>query len=595
MKDATNLSRCHKPIGPLKRDDGSLAVCDKEKANMMNAYFSSIGTKLATQLPAHLPVLPFETGIGNDSRDIPTLAVIGIQEDIVKSKILNLKTNKATGPDEVAPRLLRLLGGTVAPPLVSLFTSTFKTGVVPLEWKTAKLTTVHKKDDKTDRGNYRPLSILSVPSKILESCVNDEIVDHVLNSNRLVTDNQWAYRKGYSTELLLVHLTETWRHAIDTGYVVAVAFIDFRKAFDCVDHGILLNKLRYQFGIRGSLLKWLTSYLTSRSQYTVLNRQRSNLCSVSSGVPQGSVMGPTLFTLYTSDLVASIQSGTVYMYADDTTIYCIGKTIDEVSVALNQSLKELYAWSVKNRLTPHPKKSECMLIYRGSFTGPLPPIYLGGNNLEWVTHSRLLGVIIDHKLGWSIHIKELKKSFANKLSLIKKSRFLPKQDLLNLYFKVIIPAVTYGISVWGGTNRQDDFDSLESLHCRAARVIFNFANDLPSAEALTRAKWDTLRTFYKQSILKLIYKMYHNDLPSCMTAHIVKLQPSYNLRNRLRLEIPPFKSNIKKYSISYRGPILWNHMPIECRNANSVKSFSRMINRITLVREIDFSNLFCGR
>ena len=215
---------------------------------------------------------------------------------------------------------------------------------------------------------------------------------------------------------------------------MGVAFIDFKKAFDCVDHGILLNKLRYQFGIRGSLLNWLTSYLTSRSQYTVLNGQRSNLCSVSSGVPQGSVIGPTLFTLYTSDLVASIQSGTVYMYAHGTTIYCIGKTIDGVYVALNQALKELYTWSVKNRPTPHPKKSECMLIYRGSFTSPLPPIYLGGNDLERVTYSRLLGVIIDHRLGWSIHIKELKKSFANKLNLIKKRRFLPKQDLLKLYF-----------------------------------------------------------------------------------------------------------------------------------------------------------------
>ena len=106
----------------------------------------------------------------------------------------------------------------------------------------------------------------------------------------------------------------------------------------------------------------------------------------------------------------------------------------------------------------------------------------------------------------------------------------------------------------------------------------------------------TLRTLSKQSILILTYKMYHNDLPSCMTAHgIGKLQPCYNLRNSLKLEIPPFKSNIKKYSIFYRGPVLWNHLPIECRNANSVKSFSRMINKLTLVRDIDFSNLFCRR
>ena len=283
------------------------------------------------------------------------------------------------------------------------------------------------------------------------------------------------------------------------------------------------------------------------------------------------------------------------MYADDTTIYCIGKSIDEVAAALKQSLTELYAWCVKNKLTPHPKKSECMLIHRGSFTGPHPPIYLGDNILERVTHSRFLGVDIDDKLNWSAHIKGLKKIFVNKLSLMKKSRFLPKQDLLNLYFKVIIPAVTYGISVWGGTNRSDDFDSLEILHCRAARVIFNFPKDLPSVEALTRAKWDTLTTYYKHSILKLIYKMYYNDSPPCMTAHTAKSQPSYNLRNSLKLEIPHFKSNIKKSSVSYRGTILWNLLTIWCRMANSVNSFSKMINNLTLVKGINFANIYCRR
>ena len=158
MKDATNLSKCHKPIGPLKRDDGSLAVCDVEEANMMNAYFSSIVTKLGAQLPAYPSALQIESGTPDDSTDIAALAVIDIQEGTVKSKILNLKTNEATGPDEVAPAgpgLLRLLGETVAPPLASLFTSSFKTGVVPVEWKPAKLTSVYKKDDETDK--YRLL------------------------------------------------------------------------------------------------------------------------------------------------------------------------------------------------------------------------------------------------------------------------------------------------------------------------------------------------------------------------------------------------------------------------------------------------------
>jgi len=140
-------------------------------------------------------------------------------------------------------------------------------------------------------------------------------------------------------------------------------------------------------------------------------------------------------------------------------------------------------------------------------------------------------------------------------------------------------------------NRSDDFHSLERLHCRAARVIFNFPKDLPSVEAVTRAKWDTLRTYYKNSILKLILKKYYNDSPPCMTAHIAKSQSSYNLRNSLKLEIPHFKSNIKKSSVSYRGTILGNFLPIGCRMTNSVNSFSKMINYLTLVRDISFANI----
>ena len=197
--------------------------------------------------------------------------------------------------------------------------------------------------------------MLSVPSKILESCVTDSIVDHVFTRNQLVTEYQWAYRKGHSTDLLSAHLTETWRRALDSNLVVGVLFIDFQKAFDSISHKILICKLEHNYGIKGNLLAWAREYLSKRKQYTVVNGELSDQANVTSGVPQGSVLGPTLFALYTGDLPEAVSSASLYMYADDTTIYCIGESVDSVTNTLNNALKELEDWSSKNNLVPHPK------------------------------------------------------------------------------------------------------------------------------------------------------------------------------------------------------------------------------------------------
>ena len=146
-------------------------------------------------------------------------------------------------------------------------------------------------DDETDIGNYRPVSLLSVPSKILESEINSTLVQHIFKSNNLASDRQWAYRAGYSTELLLIHLTESWRRAVDSGMVVAAAFVDFKKAFDSVSHDILLKKLNCEFGVNGSLLDLIRNYLSGRQQFTVLNGVKSDLLPESMGIPQGSVLG----------------------------------------------------------------------------------------------------------------------------------------------------------------------------------------------------------------------------------------------------------------------------------------------------------------
>ena len=238
-------------VGPLKTESGHLVVKDHEKACLMNTYFASVGEKLALDIPPSIT-----RSLSSDSvsqrKSVPSLSEVNLSEIGVLRQIKRLKSNKATGPDGISPKLLKLASHAVSPHLTSLFRWSIHHETIYEVWKLARVSPIFKKDDSADPGNYRPVSILSVPSKLLESEINTAIVNHVTNNN-LITPNQWAYRKAHSTELLLIHLTEKWRRFVDDGLVVAVAFVDFRKAFDSVLHSRLLNKLHGQFGIDGEL------------------------------------------------------------------------------------------------------------------------------------------------------------------------------------------------------------------------------------------------------------------------------------------------------------------------------------------------------
>ena len=173
-----------------------------------------------------------------------------------------------------------------------------------------------------------------------------------------------------------------------------------------------------------------------------------------------------------------------FVNADDTTIYCIGESVDSVTNTLNNALKELEDWSSKNNLVPHPEKCEAMILLRGSFTGPLNALTLCNHTIKSVTYARLLSVTIDDKLKWAQHISEVKKSLVNKLNLLKLSSFLPRNILLDLYFKIILPSVSYALPIWGSFTNKDGFLALESLHCRAAKLIYGLTRDMPTTEVL---------------------------------------------------------------------------------------------------------------
>ena len=352
-----------------------------------------------------------------------------------------------------------------------------------------------------------------------------------------------------------------WRKAVDAGLVVAVAFIDFKKALDRVSHTILEMKLERDFGISGLLLDWLKSYLKERQQFTAVNGSTSEMIPISYGIPQGSVLGPTLFTLFTNDLPSSVSSGSVYMFANDTTVYCVSDTAEKSIAQLDSSLRELNEWCLINRLTPHPSKSEAMLISRINPPANIPPIFIGNSTIEWVSKSRLMGMAIDEKLTWTPQMLELKKLFAKKLGLFKKSRFLPRNVRQDLYFKVILPSVTYGLIQWGSCCNSDLFQSLERLHCRAFRLIFNLPKDMASVDVLQRAQRPTLSIYYKSAIFICFHKAFHDRLPVTLIDLISKKRATnYSTRTCASLIVPRFNTRYMKDSVAFKG----SFSPVEC-------------------------------
>ena len=263
IKTATCEPAKRKPIVGIRREDGSLETSDQGKANILNDFFSSVGEELASDLPSFDPA----TSASHISRVTPSIMNIDLNDTKIALGLKNLKPNKSCGPDNVAPKLLKLAGDAIVPSLRCVYHASVCNNSVPAMWKSANVSCLHKKDDETDKSTYRPISLLCVPGKLMESCVVSTITSHIADHG-LSNKHQWAYKQGHSTELLLAKMSEDWRRALHNNHTVGIVFVDFRKAFDSISHPLLLKKLQ-GLGIAGDLWSWIRSYLSERSQLTV--------------------------------------------------------------------------------------------------------------------------------------------------------------------------------------------------------------------------------------------------------------------------------------------------------------------------------------
>ena len=366
-----------KNIGPICDHNEEIITHDSEKAEYFNDFFVNVSEELTKQLDP-LDLSSLNTFI---TRVTPTKDNTDVSWELVKNKLTKAANPKnATGPDHVSPRDLSMIGDSIIHSLLPIFRKSVNDASFPSGWKLSRVNPIFKKGSSTDVNNYRPISLLSIPGKILEDVVNDTLNNH-LDTQGLLCHKQWGFRKNYSTESLLLHLTETWKNALDEGLKVGVLFIDFRKAFDTVNHTILLEKLKAT-GISGDLLSWLDNYMSARKQFVQISGYKSESKTVTYGVPQGSILGPKLFSIFVNDLPEAITSGDLFMFADDTTIFTIGKNIDNIILTLQSILDQVYTWCQFNRLIAHESKSEALIISSQNFIGPLPRLTYGNSTIE---------------------------------------------------------------------------------------------------------------------------------------------------------------------------------------------------------------------
>jgi hypothetical protein len=433
-----------KPIPKFLRD-GQLFVTDnKAKAELLNKYFHSV---FATPDQHQLLQSQLSDVVTQGAvRYADRLSNIELTESEVANVLKSLDPNKACGPGGIPNRLLQNVATEIAPSLCKLFNLSLSQGVVPSEWKLANLSPILKTDDPTLSSNYRPISLLNTISKVLERCVFNHCSKHL---EPQIYHLQHGFMKGRSTVTQLVEVYDDIVNSVASGKEVDVLYLDLAKAFDKVPHNLLLLKLQLH-GITGQLLLWMQSYLSERKQRVVLEGASSDWLPVTSGVPQGSILGPLLFLVYVNDVPSCIiNNSNIALFADDSKLYrAMGTNYDHN--LLQADLDCLHTWSLSSGLDFNSRKCKVLHISKKKSTREMNRNYsLGDQPIECVSSFVDLGITISHNLSWADHIEKIVVK-ANKTLGLMKRIFRDLQDIQTrkiIYCALVRPKLEYGSSL----------------------------------------------------------------------------------------------------------------------------------------------------
>lgn len=552
-------------VAPLRDNNGKVHIDDKAKAILLNKQFVSVFSSDDDNCP------------NMTSPRSPSMPEITVTVNGVKKLLSKINPYKASGPDNVPARFLKELANEISPALTLLFNASLLQGIVPAEWKEAIINPIYKagKNDRGNAENYRPISLTSVTCKILEHIIHSSIIKH-LEVNLILTDAQHGFRKRRSCVTQLVMVVNDFAKSLNSSKQLDTILLDFSKAFDKVSHRKLLLKMDH-YGIRGKPLDWVRDFLDERTQRVVINGESSSNANVTSGVPQGTVLGPLLFLIYINDIPDRVKSH-LRLFADDSYLYRIIDS-EHDTVQLQNDLDELIKWEKDWSMEFHPDKCKLLRI-----TNKLNQIksdyHMHGHKLATVDTAKYLGVLLNKKISWKPHVDAICKKANKTRAFLQRNLKGCQRDVKSQCYKTYVrPIVEYASVVWdpAGEGNQQLRYQVEMVQRRAARFVTGDWRETSSvSDMVKKLGWETLEVRRQQSRLLFLHKYCHKivDIPETIAVRARGVNINYQTINPI----------LRCYN-NYFAPATvrqWNSLPSHIRNESDPTKFKSKLMQLKL-------------
>ena len=528
-------------------------------ANKFNDFFRNIGPNLAKQIPKSN--ISFRNFLKNPIQD--TFIADPCTPDEISSMIANLKKTNSCGTDGIPTSIIKKSTQIISIILSRIFNCSITSGIFPDYLKISKIIPIHKAEAITNVNNYRPISLLSCFSKILEKIMYKRLLSF-LTRNNVLYNNQFGFRQSHSTHLALLEITDRIYQSLDDGKFLLALYLDLSKAFDTVDLNILMHKLEH-YGIRGNELNWFESYLFGRTQYVEIEGVLSNKLTSVCGVPQGSTLGPLLFLLYINDLPNCSDLLNFRLFADDTKIFISDKDLSEIQFILNSEIPKLTSWLSANKLSLNVGKTEFLIFKPRNKTENIEiNISIANSIIKRSKSKKYLGLIFDDAMTWKSHIELVTKKVSRAIGIMYRLRPYVNEDILrNVYHAIVYSHLNYGISSWGSAP-PTNLEPLQIKQNHSIRVIYDLDRRHNRNHMFFNYKLLKVNEIYHSVLLQFVHKFHNGHLPPVFNRYFGYASDvhQYNTRyaSNSNFHIPVIHNTYGIRSPHYESSRLWSQI-----------------------------------